>query len=427
MKKKRIIVIVILLVLLILITPIPMRLKDGGSIEYSAILYKLTKIHRLKIQSSTGYEDGWKLEILGIPVFNNVKKDNYEPLEYTSSYDKGYYFDFNIAEKINSKKDISNILNKINRLPKDLVNKLNSYDEEYFKTKDLILIYFPMGSGTPTSSLDRLNTKDNIEVIVTINDSGFGTDDMSGHLYVIEIQKSDKNLVVYTKINDEQPQILKSSPEFSKTYKVKEVSKSDNDSKCQYVTLSSMEKDDEYEMLFCDTDYITFEQNKMYKFTFTPYGIPSIENSIKNMMLGNFIKIKIEETTEIINEDICDVDNRYFMETNNSNTCDSKNGIKLYSKMKDYNIYTYCTDDIYVINKNDRISLKDYLKDNDSFIDKIISKMDLENIYDGTTTVYRGTYPLFNNDLTLVKCSNKDIYITDEPVSFTKEPINFCN
>lgn len=413
--------------LLILLIPVPMKLKDGGSTEYNTILYKLTKIHRLNSKVPSGYEDGWQLKILGIPVFNNVKKDNYETLEYTYSYNQGYYFAFNIAEKINNKKDIGNILSKINRLPEDLVDKLNSYDEEYFKEKDLILIYFPMGSGTPTSSLSELNTKDHIEVIININYSGFGTCDESGHLYMIEIQKSDKNLVVYSKTNDEEPQILKSSCEFGKTYKVEKVSSDGSDSRCQYVTLSSLEQDDKYEMLFCDTDYITFEKDKMYKFTFTPYGIPSIENSIENMMLGNFIEIKIEETTEIINDDICDVDNRYFMETNRSHSYNNKDGIKLYSKTNGYNIYTYYTDDVYVIKGNDRISLKDYLKNNGKFIDEVISKMELENVYNGTTTVYRGTYPLFNNLLTLVKCSNKNIYITDASVSFTKEPVNFCD
>ena len=48
--------------------PIPVKIKDGGSVEYKAILYKYTKIHRLNEQSSTGYEDGWELKILGIKV-----------------------------------------------------------------------------------------------------------------------------------------------------------------------------------------------------------------------------------------------------------------------------------------------------------------------------------------------------------------------
>ena len=42
--------------------------------EYSvnAILYEYTKIHRLNENSSTGYEDGWNLEILGIHIAGNT-------------------------------------------------------------------------------------------------------------------------------------------------------------------------------------------------------------------------------------------------------------------------------------------------------------------------------------------------------------------
>jgi hypothetical protein len=51
-----------------MLIPIPMHLKDGGSIEYKAILYTYTKIHRLNNNSPTGYEDGWGLKILGIDI-----------------------------------------------------------------------------------------------------------------------------------------------------------------------------------------------------------------------------------------------------------------------------------------------------------------------------------------------------------------------
>ncbi len=68
MKKKKIIIIIVSVVLLLSLIPFPVRLKDGGSIEYKAILYKYTKIHRLNEKSSSGYEDGWELKILGIRV-----------------------------------------------------------------------------------------------------------------------------------------------------------------------------------------------------------------------------------------------------------------------------------------------------------------------------------------------------------------------
>lgn len=55
-----------------MLIPIPNRLKDGGSVEYNAILYQYTKIHRLNEKSSTGYEDGWKLKILWFKVGEKI-------------------------------------------------------------------------------------------------------------------------------------------------------------------------------------------------------------------------------------------------------------------------------------------------------------------------------------------------------------------
>ena len=65
MKNKKIIIIII--VFIIMLIPVPVQVKNGDT-EYKAFLYKYTKIHRPSSESSTGYEDGWKLEIFGIHV-----------------------------------------------------------------------------------------------------------------------------------------------------------------------------------------------------------------------------------------------------------------------------------------------------------------------------------------------------------------------
>ena len=72
MKKKKIIIIVAIIIFVLMLIPIPNRLKDGGSVEYNAVLYQYTKIHRLSEKSSTGYEDGWELKILGIHVCGEI-------------------------------------------------------------------------------------------------------------------------------------------------------------------------------------------------------------------------------------------------------------------------------------------------------------------------------------------------------------------
>lgn len=72
MKKRNIILIVVIVIFILMLIPMPIKLKDGGSVEYKAILYKYTKIHRLSEQSTTGYEDGWELKILGLQVGGKI-------------------------------------------------------------------------------------------------------------------------------------------------------------------------------------------------------------------------------------------------------------------------------------------------------------------------------------------------------------------
>ena len=47
MKNKVIIVSIIVLILLILLIPRPRYLNDGGTVEYKAVLYKVSKVSRL--------------------------------------------------------------------------------------------------------------------------------------------------------------------------------------------------------------------------------------------------------------------------------------------------------------------------------------------------------------------------------------------
>ena len=64
--KKRLVGICVVLAL-VLLMPVPLRLKDGGSVEYRALLYTVTDAHRLPDQ------EGTIIEILGVEVFNNVE------------------------------------------------------------------------------------------------------------------------------------------------------------------------------------------------------------------------------------------------------------------------------------------------------------------------------------------------------------------
>ena len=70
MKKKKIILILIIIVLMLI--PIPTKLKDGTSTEYKALLYSITKYHIINQDSIKGYDDGFKIKILGITIYDNI-------------------------------------------------------------------------------------------------------------------------------------------------------------------------------------------------------------------------------------------------------------------------------------------------------------------------------------------------------------------
>ena len=70
--KSGVLMIVSFLLAAVLLIPIPMRLKDGGSVEYRAILYKVVDVRRIDAQSPDGYIDGTVVEILGMEVYRDV-------------------------------------------------------------------------------------------------------------------------------------------------------------------------------------------------------------------------------------------------------------------------------------------------------------------------------------------------------------------
>ena len=47
MKRKIVIAVIIVVALAILFTPARIQLRDGGSVEYKALTYSVTKYHRL--------------------------------------------------------------------------------------------------------------------------------------------------------------------------------------------------------------------------------------------------------------------------------------------------------------------------------------------------------------------------------------------
>ena len=72
MKNKKVVILIVVIIALILLFPIPMRLKDGGSLKFQALLYNVTFYNKLSHTTDNGYIKGIGIEILGVEIFNNT-------------------------------------------------------------------------------------------------------------------------------------------------------------------------------------------------------------------------------------------------------------------------------------------------------------------------------------------------------------------
>ena len=72
--KNKIIMCCAIFVMLVLFIPIPMRLKDGGSVVYQAVLYSVKDVHSLNpdMESGAPYKEGIVIKVLGVKIFDNV-------------------------------------------------------------------------------------------------------------------------------------------------------------------------------------------------------------------------------------------------------------------------------------------------------------------------------------------------------------------
>lgn len=80
MEKKVIIAAVIIIALFVLLVPRPSYLDDGGTVEYKALLYKISNVHTLisidemkKAGKVKPYDEGIVIEVLGFEIYNSVK------------------------------------------------------------------------------------------------------------------------------------------------------------------------------------------------------------------------------------------------------------------------------------------------------------------------------------------------------------------
>lgn len=72
-KKKKLIVALCVILVLVPFVPRVALLKDGGSKEFTALTYRITKVHSLNsVEAEEEFTTGTIVEILGREVYNSV-------------------------------------------------------------------------------------------------------------------------------------------------------------------------------------------------------------------------------------------------------------------------------------------------------------------------------------------------------------------
>lgn len=145
MKKKKIIIWSIVLAFLILFFPVRIKYKDGGTIEYKSLTYKVKKYHTINNYYKLGYMTGTEIEILGNTIYKNIANPDVENYNETMEriikingelyYEVKHHFNFLCEE---SKNKITSVVN-LSQIPiKD--NQSNFEGETYtFVYKNIIV------------------------------------------------------------------------------------------------------------------------------------------------------------------------------------------------------------------------------------------------------------------------------------------------
>ena len=73
-NKKKLIIALCVMAIIVLFVPRVYVLKDGGSKEFTALTYRITKVHSLNpVESEKEFATGTIIEIFGREVYNNVE------------------------------------------------------------------------------------------------------------------------------------------------------------------------------------------------------------------------------------------------------------------------------------------------------------------------------------------------------------------
>ena len=176
--KKKILIAVIVIILLVLLVPIPKRLKDGGTIEYRALIYTVSKVHKLNHNSASGYDNGLIIKIFGKEIYNNVPNNTKEI--YYEEIEKNYS---KTIDNINIELSIPNDWN-YEEIPQNKENNSYKFALKLYKneeSKNAVLYFYnsPFGVCGTGRTTEKIYLNNGTEAVVGYYDNSENWSDVS--------------------------------------------------------------------------------------------------------------------------------------------------------------------------------------------------------------------------------------------------------
>ena len=396
MKNKKIIILIIVIIALILLFPIPMRLKDGGSIRFQALLYNVTIYHKLNHQVESGYVDGIGIEILGADVLNTVDK-KVETLTVTEERIK--LEDLKIkAEGV----DITKLV-KFNG---------NLYGESF------AVIDF---AGNMNKSMGKIDFLIEEEYLPQLD----GETNCSEFLGANVLEVNEKSMilnvnnvaVLFQKIDKSNIRKTNGEPLY-------EYPKCGNDDETIINSFVGTVLKETTTYMIVEPNADEDERKSADKIRIN-YGTDHIDflYGIGRKVIINYTGyIKETYPAQIDTNDILTEGYEEFKltvkEANNKNKTKILNNQELYKNNSDFDLYYYGLDKVNILVDNKTMSLEDALKSGKMKIDGILVKANQDES-DGKikSKMYKdgGTTEWYYEDYTIIKChsldGNRDVYI----------------
>ncbi len=383
--KKKIILIIIIVIAIILLVPIPMSLKDGGSIRFQALLYNITKYHKLDVSTKDGYVDGIRIEILGVEVFNNIES----PETITETVERRKVKDVKI---VNSKNINTNELVKFNGIVYGKSNSMIDYAgnlDNWIGTINFLIdeSYFPEINGE-TNNKNLLNSK-----VLEANGKNMvlNIDEVA---VLFEAVVEDKTNEVSNNDNKEYNSFVGTVLEETTTYMIVEPNE-DEDERKSADKIKINYGTDHYDYLYGIGRKVIIKYTGYIKETY-PAQIDTNEILIDGYENFELSVKKSDKKTK-------------FKILSNQ---------ELYKNNSNFDLYYYGLEEVNISVDNEIMPLEDALKSGKMTIDGILIKAN-QDVSNGKikSEVYKdgGTTEWYYDTYTIIKChsldGNRDVYI----------------